>query len=228
MFSKRGLDYLAGGLLVAMVATIVASIATIPISADTFREDPSGVLADIVEDRNLFIISQAFDLANNFIIIPMAAVLYLVFRSHDRTLALIGSFGILAGGVLFMTVDMVTISLITLAQDYDGATGAQADSLLSASRAIGLMIDVANMMGAVGMAMGALSYGLLVLTTNALPRWMGAFGIAGGIVIPFGWLLFVDTDLADIMYIGLMIALFFFLISGVWLIWRGASEPRAA
>ena len=87
------------------------------------------------------------------------------------------------------------------------------------------MIDVANMMGAVGMAIGALSYGLLVLTTNALPRWMGAFGIAGGIVIPFGWLLFVDTDLSAIMYIGMMIALFFFLISGVWLIWRGAREP---
>ena len=224
MFSKRGLDYLAGGLFFALVATVVVGIVThsIAISADTFREDARGVLLDIADDRSLFIVGTAFDMASNFIIIPLAAVLYLVFRSHDRTLALIGSFGFLAGGVLFMTVDMVSISLISLADAY---AGTQSESTLNAARAIGLTIDVAFMMGAVGIAMGALSYGLLVLTTNALPRWMGVFGIAGGIVAPFGWLLFVDTDLAPIAFVGLSIFLFFALISAIWLLWRGASEP---
>jgi hypothetical protein len=136
-----------------------------------------------------------------------------------------GSFGFLAGAMLLLTADMVSISLISLAQDYAGATGAQADSILSSSRAVGLMLDVAFMMGAVGIAMGVLSYGLLVLTTNAVPRGMGVFGIAGGIVAPFGWLLFVDTDLVVIGFVGLMIGLFFALITGMWLIWRGASEP---
>ena len=77
---------------------------------------------------------------------------------------------------------------------------------------------------AVWSALGSLSYGLLILTTNALPRWIGVFGIAGGIVAPFGWLLFVDTNLVFIGFIGLMIALFFGLISGAWLIWKRSEE----
>jgi len=223
VFSKRGLDYLAGVLLVAMVATVVAGIATDPISADTFREDARGVLADIVKDRDLFIVSQAFFLASSFISIVMAAGLYVVFRSHDRTLALIGSFGFLAGAVLMLTTNMVGISLISLAEDY---AGTQSESLLSVASAVGLMKDVAFAMGAVGIAMGVLSYGLLILTTNAIPRWMGIFGIAGGIVTPFGWLLFVDSDLALIVFVGLSISLFFALISGGWLVYRGASEAN--
>ena len=128
MFSKRGLDYLVGVLLVAMVATVVVGIATNPISAETFREDAKGVLADIVQDRDLFIVSQAFFLASSFISIAMAAGLYVVFRSHERTLALIGSFGFLAGAVLMLTTNMVGISLISLAGGY---AGTQSESLLS-------------------------------------------------------------------------------------------------
>ncbi len=224
MFSKRGLDFLAGVLAIATVATVVVTISTYP-TPDTFREDARRFLVDIAEGRNLFIVAIAFDLASNLIIIPLAAVLYLVFRSHDRTLALLGSFGFLAAAVLFLVVDMVAIPLISLAEDYAGATGGQADSILNAARAIGLMTDVAVAMGAVGMALGGLSYGLLVLTTNALPRWMGVFGIAGAIVALLMWLLFVDTDLVPVGYVGLLIIRFFFLISGLWLIWKGASEP---
>ena len=224
MFSKRGLDYLAGALLIALVATVVVSIATLPLSQETFREDARGVLEEIVEDRDLFIVSTAFDLASNLIGIALAAVVYLVFRSRDQTLALLGAFGFLAGNLLFLVTNMVGISLISLAEDYAAATDGQAESVFQASRAIGLMRDAAFAMGAVGLALGFLSYGLLVLRTNVVPRWMGVFGIAGGIVAPFGWLLFVDSGLVAIGFIGLMIGLFFALILGVWLIWRGAEE----
>ena len=217
---RVSLDYLAGALLIALVASVVVAVSTHQVP-DTFREDARGWLADLVQDRDLFIVSTAFDLASNLIGIALAAVIYLVFRSHDRNLALIGSFGFLAGSVLLLVVDMVSISLISLAEDY-GAS--QNDSILHAARAIGLMVDVAFVMGAVGLAMGFLSYGLLVLRTNAVPRGIGAFGIVGGIVAPFGWLLFVNSDLVAVGFVGLMIGLFFGLILGVWLVWRGASE----
>lgn len=223
MFSKRGLDYLAGALLIALVAGVVVAISTHQVP-DTFREDARGWLADLVQDRDLFIVSTAFDLASNLIGIALAAAIYLVFRSHDRSLALIGTFGFLAGSIFFLVANMVGISLISLAEDYAAATGGQAESILQASRAIGLMSDVAFTIGAVGLAIGFLSYGLLVLRTNAVPRGIGVFGIVGGIVAPFSWLLFVNTDLVAIGFIGLMIGLFFALILGVWLIWRGAEE----
>ena len=224
MFSKRGLEYLAGALLIVFVATIVVTIATNPISAETFREDARGVLVDIAQDRELFIVSTAFDLAASLITILFAAALYVVFRSHDRALALLGSFGFLASAVLFLTGDMVAIALTSLAQDFAAATGDQRDVVLASARPIGLMRDAAFAMGAVGVAIGVLSYGLLYLKTNALPRWMGPFGVIGGIVTPFGWLLFVNSDLVAILFIGLMIALFFALISGLYLVFKGARE----
>ena len=224
MLSKRKIEYLAGSLLLAMVAAMVVSIAINPISADSFREDPSGVLVDIAKEQKLFITSTIFNLASNLIVIPMAAVLYLTFRSHDRTLALLGSFGFFALAVLFLTSNMVMVSLVTLAQDFVAATGPQADSVLSSARAVGFMLDAAIAMGAVGIALGVLSYGLLVVTTGALPRWMGVFGILGGIVSPLFLLLFVENDLVVIGFVGLMISLFFTLIVGGRLVMRGTSE----
>ena len=225
MFSKRGIDYLAGALLIGLVVTVVVGIAINPISAEVFREDPSGVLMDIAEDRSLFIISAAFDFAGNFIAIPLAAMLYVAFRSHDRTLATLGSFGFLAGGVLFLTTNMVMFSLIALAEDYAAASGAQAESILTSVMPIGLMFDAALIMGFIGISLGALFYGLLVITTGAVPRWIGGFGILGGIVAPFGLLLFVEADLIYVGFIGMMINLFFALLVGGSLVMRGRTEP---
>ena len=224
MLSKRKIEYLAGALLIAMAAAVVVSIAVNPISAQTFKEDPSGVLVDIAVDRNLFITSAIFDLLSNLLSIPLAAVLYLAFRSHDRNLALLGSFGFLAAAMLFLTADMILVSLAPLAQDFVVASGQQADSVLSSATAIGLMLDAAVAMGAVGIALGVFSFGLLIITTGALPRWIGVFGIVGGIVSPFFWLLFVNDDLVIVGFVGLMISLFFSLIVGSRLVMRGTSE----
>ncbi|MCH7996283.1 MAG: DUF4386 domain-containing protein [Chloroflexi bacterium] len=224
MLSKRKIEYLAGALLIAMVAAVVVSIAVNPISAQTFKEDPSGVLVDIAVDRNLFITSAIFDLLSNLLTIPLAAVLYLAFRSHDRNLALLGSFGFLAAAMLFLTSDMILVSLAPLAQDFVVASGQQADSVLSSATAIGLMLDAAVAMGAVGIALGVFSFGLLIITTGAMPRWIGVFGILGGIVSPFFWLLFVNDDLVIVGFVGLMISLFFSLMVGGRLVMRGTSE----
>ena len=224
MLSKRKIEYLAGALLIAMVAAVVVSIAVNPISAQTFKEDPRGVLVNIAVDRNLFITSAIFDLLGNLLTIPLAAVLYLAFRSHDRNLALLGSFGFLAAAMLFLTSDMILVSLAPLAQDFVVASGQQADSVLSSATAIGLMLDAAVAMGAVGIALGVFSFGLLIITTGAMPRWIGVFGILGGIVSPFFWLLFVNDDLVIVGFVGLMISLFFALMVGGRLVMRGTSE----
>lgn len=79
-------------------------------------------------------------------------------------------------------------------------------------------------MGAVGIALGVFSFGLLIITTGAMPRWIGVFGILGGIVSPFFSLLFVNDDLVIVGFVGLMISLFFSLIVGGRLVMRGTSE----
>lgn len=224
MLTKRGIDYLAGSLLLGIVVTVVVSVAVTPFTDGTFREDTREILMKIADDSGRFATAIIFDIASNLLFIPLAAALYLVFRSHDRNLALLGSVGFLAAAGLWLTGDMIMIALQTLAQDYAAATGVQAAAVLISARPIGLMLDAAFVMGGTGLALGVLSYGLLVIRTGAVPKWMGIFGVIGGVVAPFGWLLFVETDLQNIGFIGAMIGLFFALLSGGWLVLKGSNE----
>lgn len=224
MFSKRGIDYLAGSLLIGIVVTVLVSLAVVPITDETFREDAAEYLMKIADDRGLFATFIGLDLASNLLGIGAAAALYLVFRSHDRNLALLGSAGFLAASVIFLTGNMIMIALESLAKDYAAATGAGAAAVLLSARPIGLMLDSVFVMGGTGLAIGFLSYGLIVLRTGAVPKWIGYVGILGGIVAPFGWLLFVEIDLQYIGVIGTMIGLLFILLTGGWLVWKGSKE----
>ena len=83
MLSKRGIEYLTGGLLLVLVVTVLVQIFTDPIGADTFKEDPGGILRDFAENQSQIVVATAFDIAGNFVIILFAAALYLAFRAHD-------------------------------------------------------------------------------------------------------------------------------------------------
>jgi len=228
MLSKKGVDYLAGGLLLALVVTALVTLFTDPISADTFKEDPGGVLRDFAENQSQIVVATAFDIAGNFIIILFAAALYLAFRAHDRNLALLGSFGFLASAMLFFFIDLIIISHYTMAERFVGAEGAEAESILNSATAVGLMGDPAAAMAFASLAIGFLSYGLLVVTTGALPRWIGWFGIVGGLVTPFAWLYLIEAELFRVGFIGAMIGLLFALITGLWLVLKGSNEAAEA
>ena len=227
MFSKRRNEYLAGGLLLALVAATVGSIATSPIAVDSFRSGAINVLEDINGDRDLFFISTSLDIVGNFVAVILAVALYAVFRRHESTLAILGTVGFLTASIVFMVSDMLLLSLASLSQQFFAASGAQADYVLASAGAITPMLDTAIPMGATGAGIGLFCYGLLAVVTGAIPRWIGAFGILGGVVAPFGWLLFANGELVLISYIGLMIGLLFALFSGLWLIVRGTTEAAA-
>ena len=227
MFSKRRNEYLAGGLLLALVATAVVSIATNPIAADSFRTGAMNVLEDINGDRSGFLIGTSFDIISNFVGLALAVALYVVFGRHESTLAILGTAGFLVASVVFLVNDMVLLSLGSLSQQFFAASGAQADYVLASAGAITPMLDTALPMGATAMGIGVFCYGLLVVVTGAIPRWIGAVGILAGIVAPFGWLLFANGELVLISFIGLLIALLFALFSGLWLIVRGTTEAAA-
>ncbi|MCH8990025.1 MAG: DUF4386 domain-containing protein [Chloroflexi bacterium] len=227
MFSKRRNEYLAGGLLLALVAAAVGSIATSPIGIDSFRTGAMNVLEDIDGHRNLFFIGTSLDIVSNFVGVALAVMLYAVFRRHEGTLAILGTVGFLTAGIVFLVGDMLLLSLGSLSQQFFAASGAQADYVLASAGAITPMLDTAFPMGATAMGIGVFCYGLLVVVTGAIPRWIGAVAILAGIVAPFGWLLFANGELVLISFIGLLIALLFALFSGLWLIIRGTTEAAA-
>ncbi|MFQ6030089.1 MAG: DUF4386 domain-containing protein [Dehalococcoidia bacterium] len=224
MFSKRGIDYLAGTILLLVVVTVVATIITDPLAPNSYQGEPRELLTRILDSRTQFITNLSLDIFSSFLAIPLAAALYSAFRAHERTWALLGTAGFLAAGVLFLVADMALIALDSMAQDFVTASGGPANAILSVTGAIAAVVDSARGMGALGIALGILSYGVLVMKTGALPRWIGAVGILGGIVTPFGWLSLLQVNLVIIAIVGLNIALLFALLSGIWLVWKGSNE----
>lgn len=224
MLSKRGTDYLAGSLLLGLVVSVIASIIITPLMNETFRDNGSELLTKIADDSGRFAAFISLDIAGNLFGLAAAVGLYMVFRSHDRNLALLGTAGFLAAAVLFLTGDMMMISLQALAQDFAAASGAAADSIFFSAQSIGLMAEATFIIGATVMSLGILSYGLIVLRTGAVPKWIGYIGVLGGVVAPFGSLHYVESSLMNIAFIGMMLALVFALLTGGWLIVKGSKE----
>ena len=227
MFSKRRNEYLAGGFFLALVAAVVVNIVTSPINEESFGVGALKILADIDGDRNLFLVGTAADIISNFFGIGIAATLFVVFRRHDSTLAALGSVGFLVGSVMFMASDLLLLSLESLSEQFFAASGSQADAVLASAGAISPLLDASIPMGATAVGLGTLGYGLLIAVTGAIPRWIGGLGILAGIVLPFGWLLYIDGELILIAFIGLLISLLFALTAGLWLIARGTTEASA-
>ena len=229
MLSQKTVERLAGLFLLVFVVSVVVSGVTfsVSVSADSARGDVTETLRQISQDRELFITGVAFDVLSNLVLILVAAALYLAFRPHERSLALIGTFGFLAAAVIWLTVDGAMVAMDWLAESLRvGNVGAE--SVETSARAIAPIIDAGFPMGAVGFAIGVFSFGLLVAWTGALPRWMGAFGLAGGVVAPFGWLSLPFPDAGNVvLFVGLSIALFFILIIGAWLVLKG-TQPAAS
>ena len=145
----------------------------------------------------------------------------------------LGSFGFLAIGILHVTLGAMLFSFQALARDFVDAGGAQqADAIVASVRAITPMLDILFPAGAMGLALGVIAYGALLVRTAALPRWIGWVGIVAGIILPLGWLAFVNENLEVLSIIGLMVGLVFVLAMGSWLLVTGtertAPELRGA
>ena len=225
MFSQRGIEKLAGIILLATVVAVVISLVTYAEPIDTARGEIAETLTEIQEDSELFHISLGFLIFSNLLAIPLAAALYVTFREHDRGLALLGSFGFLASGIIQSASVMFLFALESLAQDF--VVGGDETALLLA-RTVGEMGDMAFPLGAMGIALGVFGYGALVARTEVIPRWMGLIGMISAVIIPLGWLRFHEERLEGIILIGLMGALFFGLMTGFWLVTQGTKRATTS
>lgn len=223
MLSKRDLDRIAGALMLAIVAAIIGTFVS-EIEVDTARSEFRQTLQDIVDDRGMFLAGAAFDMASNLITVFFAGAVYLVFRSHERSLALFAAFGLLAASSVFLVANGLDFPLYYMAQDFVAASGAEANSIASTARALALFELILESGGITLIGLGMVSLGVLIVRTEALPRWLGWLPVAGGTLLVLGWVGFVEEVLFIIGFVGFGIIMLFLLIAGGWLIARGTRE----
>ena len=227
MLSKRNLERTAGLILLALLASLIVSFAT-SVEIDIERGFEFGEsLVDIATHPRQYTGSLALGIVADLLAVALGAAVYLVFRSHERNLALLGAFAFVAAGATFMVADVAAIALRSLAEDFLKAlsTGStQTISIESSARGVAVFWNFGVLAGTTFIALALLAYGALIAWSRAIPRELGWLAVAAGALLLFFWVSPVVDVFWVVGFIGLVLTMLTMLLVGVWLITRGTKE----
>lgn len=224
MVPRKVIERSTGGLMLLTVGSLVALMASgygIGAEEQYFRED----FPTLTRHLERFNVSLVVGAIASLLLIVTGAALSSTLRSRDSLLASIGSFGLLAAGIVMLINIAAGRSLYDLAAQWRDAGGTEGDPVWTAARSIALIYE-----GLAGFSMmllvgSLLAFGAAVLQQAVVPRWLGWLGVAGGVVLVLGLTLGAVTDHAWYLIMGsVLLGLIWLLLTGAWLLLRGASE----
>ena len=211
MFSKRGIERLAGALLVASFVAFLGHVATLLI---------------LGAGRTTIL----FVLVYGVLVILSAMTLYQTFRPHEPTLALFGAFGLTAHGLFIVLTCILLLAGMDFPAEFAMTFGAKTDSVVGAASVREATMDKTRTSAFVFLGLGVVPLGVLIAWSGAVARWVGWLGVAGGIPGSLGLLAgLFKVDLGRptsiLIEIALLAMLVFMLVLGIRLLVR---ETRAA
>ena len=226
MLSKRGIERVAG-ILFPVIAVLVLLSIFIPVEIETPVDEFQASLQDIADHQERNLVGLSFGLVANLLTIASAAMLYLTFRLHHRPLALLAAFWFLAAAAIFMVSDSAKLALDSLAQQFAAASGPDSGTVETVARAMALLGEFTEHLGATFIALGVLTFGFLIVLTGAVCRVLGWLGIPSGTLMLLNWLFLVSDPAFIVAIVGVIGSLLFLLLTGIWLLVRGTSEVPA-
>ena len=220
MLSEIGIKRLTGFLFLFILATSALSGGLIPeLNADP--DQMGNTLRSIAENPERYRASITFDLVSHMAIIAIASALYLSFNTYNRQLALFGTLWRVVEGIVMIFTEINNLVLLDAAQNFIEATGSEAVSLGILGQTLILIDNWGVTIGLAFLALGALAYNTLFISSKAVPRliaWLGMvaslLGISGillGLIIP---------NLLVILTGGILIMMFYEIVLGIWLLSR--------
>lgn len=227
MLSKGAIERITGVLFLLLLVSIILSFTVGIDEIDTERDKFREQLLEIVDDKDRYTAGLGFDVFANFLTVPIAALLYLLFRPHHRSLALVGTLAFVAAAATFMVNDMAAFALKSQAEDFVAASGTQADSIESSARAMALAGEAASALGETFIVMALLAFGSLFILSGAVPRLLGGLTVISSALILFFWLDPLSDGFEVVAIIGFIGQLLFMLLFGGWLLLRGTEEVSA-
>ena len=226
MQAKRGIERLSGILLLlALVTSIVAAGLASSVGEYNLAPDEVGdTLRRVANNQGLHQAEIGFDLASYVLTIALAGALYLAFSSRDRLLALLGTLGFASAGVILAVHDIPWFVLPSVAGDFVAASGAEAVALQNTGRVVMLTANWGLSVGVTFLGLGSLAYGVLVVSTRAVPRALGWLGAVAVLMSAGAWLPRVDESLYPIFALTAIPYMLWELGLGIWLLLRGTRE----
>ncbi len=229
MLSEIDLARLTGFLFLFVLATSFAgsALAGAAISVTISTEDPdeaAGMLRKIAKNPGKQRASVIFNLLSQVGVIALAGTLFLTFSPYNLLLALLGTLWRVAEGVILASVEINNLVLLGVAQAFVSADGAEAVALETMGRATRMRAKGGFTIGVMFFALGSLMYGILFVSSIAVPLWLGWLGVVSStLVLAVMWLSLARSRLSSrLTYVAVTIILYE-LALGFWLLLRGAA-----
>jgi len=219
MFSNIGIGQLCGFLFLFILLTTMLSkfMAGAPLDP----EDVPNTLGSVAKGGSRFRASVVLDLVSHVSIVALAAALYLAFSPHNRSLALLGTLWRVAEGTIIALNEVNSILLLAVAQKFVSATGAEAVALETMGRTLILADDWGYKIGLAFFALGSLMYGILFVSSGAVPRALGWWGVVASLLATAAvWGNLINPSLSRI---GFLAILPYEVALGIWLLLRGGQ-----
>ena len=223
MFSTIGIGQLCGFLYLFILLTSVLSkfMAGAPLDP----EDASSSLGAVAEGGKRFQISIAFDLVSHASVVALGGALFLAFSPYNRSLALVAMLWRVAEGTIIAFNEVNNAVLLAVAQKFVSATGDEVVSLETLGRALIVAEDWGFKIGLAFFALGSLLFGILFVSSGAVPpalAWWGA--IAGLLAVGGRWLALFSPNVPVVLETASFVPIILFeLVFGIWLLFWGGQ-----
>ena len=182
-----------------------------------------GTLGAVAEGGKRFRISVVLDLISHASVVALAGALYLDFSPHNRSLALLGTLWRTAEGVIIAFNEVNNVVLLSVAEKFVAATGAEAVALEAMARTLILAEDWGLKIGLTFFALGWLIYGILFVSSGSVPPVLGWGAVVASLLAVVGrWLALFSPDvgLVATSFVPIMLLE---VVFGVWLLFRGGQ-----
>ncbi len=168
--------------------------------------------------------SIVFNLMSQVGVIALAGTLFLTFSPHNLLLALLGTLWRLGEGMILASVEINNLVLLGVAQAFVSADSAEAVALETTGRATRMRAKAGFTIGVIFFALGSLMYGILFVSSRAVPLPLGGLGVvSSALVLSVFWLALARSNLSSrYTYVALTIILYEIAL-GFWLLLRGSA-----
>ena len=223
MLSWIGIGNLCGFLYLFVLLTSVLS--KLMAGAPPDPEDMSNSLGAVAEGGKRFQISIALDLVSHASVVALAGALFLAFNPYNRSLALIAMLWRVAEGTIIAFNEVNNAVLLAVAKKLVSASGDEVVSLETLGRALIVAEDWGFKIGLAFFALGSLLFGILFVSSGAVPpalAWWGA--IAGLLAVGGRWLALFSPNVPVVLETASFVPIILFeVVFGIWLLLRGGK-----
>ncbi|MFX1251382.1 MAG: DUF4386 domain-containing protein [Promethearchaeota archaeon] len=183
------------------------------------KSDLNAKLQRINNDPKKFKISVVLIIIEHVSIIFLAVMLFIAFSPFNILLGVIWTISRIVEGSIQIYDKKNYYGLLNIAKQYSDASGAEKNELFDLGRSILITKDSIFTFAQILFSIGTLAYSILFVTYEAVPVFIGWFGIVVSIVYGLGnGIKFVKPNFEVLAMFGGLLVLLFEIVLGGWLL----------